>query len=186
MGIRRKELIAWRGMINRCCNEKQKSFIHYGGRGIKVCEEWRGANGFAKFMQDMGDRPEGGTLERINNDGDYEPSNCRWATRQEQALNKRNTRYLSANGVTKPLAEWARDLKCQPAAILHRLKSGMTEQEAVTVPIPERPNSKLTADQARYVKQTYPEKSAQKLADELKVSKKTILNIIHGVTFADV
>jgi DNA-binding transcriptional regulator YiaG len=82
------------------------------------------------------------------------------------------------------LAEWARRLGCNPAAILARLASGMSEAEAVTKPIPERPNSRLTPDEALSIRAAYPNLSAQKLADLYGVSKKTILNVIHGKTFA--
>jgi hypothetical protein len=133
----------------------------------------------------MGECPINGTLERVDNDGSYGPENCRWASRLEQAKNKRTTRWLTARGETKHLAEWARFLGCSPAAILARLSAGMLEEDAVTKPIPGRPNAKLTTDNAVYVRKTYPMKTAQALADELSVSKKTILNIIHGKTFVD-
>jgi transcriptional regulator with XRE-family HTH domain len=84
------------------------------------------------------------------------------------------------------MAQWAKELGCNPSNIIYRIKSGMTEEQAVTTPIAERPNSKLTADDARYVKENYPELTMAQLAAKLGVSKKTVLNIIHGKTFRDV
>lgn len=79
----------YKQMLQRCYNPKHKYYSYYGGRGIKVCDRWRGPSGFASFLEDMGEKRQGLTLDRTNNDGDYEPSNCRWATRSNQQINRR-------------------------------------------------------------------------------------------------
>jgi hypothetical protein len=81
---------SWNGMIERCRNPNNRRFKYYGGRGIKVCKRW--LNSFENFYADMGDRPEGHTLDRKNNDGNYTPKNCRWATIAEQAAGQRHNR----------------------------------------------------------------------------------------------
>ena len=89
IGKRSKMFQAWCGMRARCTNPRNKFWKSYGGRGIQVCERWQGPDGFSNFLADMGERPERMTLDRINNDGDYTPSNCRWATQHEQRMNQR-------------------------------------------------------------------------------------------------
>jgi len=84
---------------NRCNNPNNARYKDYGGRGIKVCDRWNGAGGYKNFIEDMGEKPDGMTLDRIDNDGDYEPGNCRWATYEEQSLNKRAYKS-SQSGVT--------------------------------------------------------------------------------------
>lgn len=88
--------VAWDNMKQRCYNEKRPDFPNWGGRGIKVCDRW--LESFDNFLSDMGPRPEGLSIDRIDNDSDYEPNNCRWATWQEQAANRRPARQGADNG----------------------------------------------------------------------------------------
>lgn len=76
-------------MKTRCLNPKHIGYAYYGGRGISICDRWLGEDGFENFLADMGERPAGTTLDRIDNDGDYEPGNCRWVTPKEQQANAR-------------------------------------------------------------------------------------------------
>ena len=81
----------WAEMRRRCNDARRPKYKDYGGRGIRVCERWEGVEGFANFLADMGERPKGLTLDRIDNDGHYEPGNCRWATATEQRRNRRDS-----------------------------------------------------------------------------------------------
>lgn len=86
-------------MIQRCTNPKSKSYENYGGRGIKVCDRWLT---FKNFLEDMGEPPPGQTLDRIDNEGDYEPENCKWSTYEEQSVNSRSSMNISIDGVDYP------------------------------------------------------------------------------------
>lgn len=96
---------SWTNMLQRCTNPNNPWFPDYGGRGIMVCAQWRK---FENFLADMGERPPGRTLEREDNNGNYEANNCRWASSLEQGRNKRNSRWVTYRGETLILAEWAR------------------------------------------------------------------------------
>jgi hypothetical protein len=101
-------------MRQRCNNPKDAYFADYGGRGITVCDRWAS---FENFLADMGICPPGLTIERKNNDGNYEPDNCCWATYFEQGRNKRNTRWVTHAGETLTLAEWSRKLGVEASTL---------------------------------------------------------------------
>lgn len=96
----------WTGMLSRCYNKNFPAYINYGARGITVCSRWR--HSFENFFLDMGEAPAGKTLERINNNRNYYPKNCKWATNREQNRNKRNNVWISFRGEKKILADWAK------------------------------------------------------------------------------
>ena len=109
----------WMGMRQRCENKLCSVYYRYGGRGIKVCERW---HVFENFLEDMGCANENMTLERIDNDGNYEPSNCKWATKTEQNKNKRNNVNITFNGKTQLMSYWAKDLNIPRNTLRNRLK----------------------------------------------------------------
>lgn len=128
-GMRRTRAWAiWSLMVQRCTNPRNPAWPNYGGRGIRVCVEWMQ---FASFIRDMGPPPEGLTLERINNERGYEPGNCRWATRTEQARNKRTNRIVELGGVSMPLVVWCELLGLKYWTVHARLRRGATEREAL-------------------------------------------------------
>lgn len=109
----------WSNMKQRCFNKKNTRFADYGGRGITVCDRWVD---FEAFLADMGQPPDGMSLDRIDNDGNYEPSNCRWTTaKQQQVTARRERRFLTHNGVTKTIGEWAVELGISKAGVQYRL-----------------------------------------------------------------
>lgn len=123
----------WHSMVNRATNPLCKAFPNYGGRGITVCDEWLD---FSRFLADMGERQEGLTLERIDNNLGYSKENCRWATRAEQARNRRSNRMITHNGVTKLFSDWARDAGIRHTTLRARLDEyGWTFERALTTPV---------------------------------------------------
>lgn len=116
-------------MRGRCLNTKHKDYADYGGRGVTVCDRWKT---FDNFIADMGPAPANATVERIDNNGNYEPKNCRWATRAEQGRNKRNNRFLTYDGKTQHLTAWARDLGIAHSTLRERLERGWPVEKALS------------------------------------------------------
>lgn len=119
-GIREQRL--WSAMKTRCSNKNTLSYRWYGGRGISVCKSWQ--ESFMAFYNDMGECPKGMTLDRIDVNGNYEPSNCRWATTEQQANNKTNTIYITANGQKKTMKEWANELNIKVNKLYYQYRRG--------------------------------------------------------------
>lgn len=122
----------WQAMKNRCNRPATRYYENYGGRGIKVCDRWM--HSVVNFIDDMGLRPTSThSIERIDNDGNYEPSNCRWATAAEQASNKRSNRYITVNGRRMTLAEAARQKGIKRGTFATRIyRGGLSPYEALT------------------------------------------------------
>lgn len=129
------EYRSWEAMKRRCSKPEDRNYKNYGARGISVCRRWRGRGGFASFLADLGPKPtRSHTLERTDNDGDYTPENCRWATRSEQSRNRRNNKLITHNGQTLLLVEWAELLGVSRSLILARLRRGWSVDRALTEP----------------------------------------------------
>ena len=123
--------ICWKNMKARCGYKRNGCYHNYGGRGIKVCDEWLS---FENFMRDMGRRPVDMSLDRIDNDGDYEPGNCRWATDRQQQQNTRKNIYVNYRGQQLCLSEASRKSGVKYTTIYERLKAGWPETELFKLP----------------------------------------------------
>lgn len=123
----------WHGIKARCYNPNNKDFKNYGARGVTVCTQWK--NDFEAFYNwaTTHGYAEGLTIDRIDNDGNYEPSNCRWVSTREQNRNKRNIVWLEYNGATKTLSEWSRETGISVSVISNRLKRGWSIEDALTI-----------------------------------------------------
>lgn len=127
------EYRTWSDMKNRCYNKKCREYKRYGARGISVCDRW--LNSFSNFYQDIGQRPSAShSIERIDNDGNYEPSNCRWAYNHEQQWNRRDSIIVVYMGVNMSLGRLAKITGVSRYALRSRIvKSGMTAEDAVLI-----------------------------------------------------
>lgn len=129
----RPEFTAWNNLKERCNNPKVKNYGDYGGRGITVCDRWQK---FQNFIDDMGDRPTSKhSIERINNNKGYSPENCKWATKKEQLDNRRdqyNAIYLTLDGITKPIKQWAKDTNMNISTLKTRYHRGWSDKDCLT------------------------------------------------------
>ena len=122
---------SWRSMMKRCYQPRNISYPNCGGRGITVCEQW---HDFTNFLADMGTRPAGKTIDRINNSGNYEPGNCRWATPKEQSQNSRQPHLITYAGLTLNQTEWAARIGISTSGLSARLNTGWSIERALNTP----------------------------------------------------
>lgn len=120
---------SWKGMLSRCLDPQNPAYKHYGGRGIVICKAWKD---FLAFYGDMGERAPSLSLDRIDGDKGYEPSNCRWSTLQEQNQNRKNTQYLTIDGETHPRIVWLRRYGLGTSTFRQRIARGLSPKEALT------------------------------------------------------
>lgn len=148
-----REESSYRNMKTRCNNPKATGYEYYGGRGIKVCNRW--LDSFWNFYADMGPRPENTTLDRIDVDGNYDPENCRWATWEEQAVNKTDTEYFEIAGEKLSVKEWADKLDILPNTITYRLIRGWSIEEALELKARKRAfySGRVTQFQLEFIQQ---------------------------------
>ena len=122
----------WTSMRNRCNNPKADNYDRYGGRGIKVCDDWN--HSFEKFFADMGERPKNTTIDRIDGSKGYFKGNCRWASHRLQTLNRDETVWLEYKGEILCISDMAKKYKLTRSMISNRLKKGMTTEQAIEIP----------------------------------------------------
>lgn len=124
------EYVTWSSMMERCGTKTHHAYHHYGGRGINVCEKWRK---FSNFFTDMGRRPNGMSLDRIDNNKGYSPENCRWSTMSEQCNNRRTNVVITVGGISKTLSQWSDQIGISGQSLSARIKKGIPLELAVSV-----------------------------------------------------
>jgi hypothetical protein len=177
-------------MMQRCTKPSHHAFHRYGGRGIQVCDRW---GSFESFLEDMGPRPSlDHSIDRIDNDGDYEPSNCRWATRKEQANNTASNVVIEFNGARKTLGQWAKELGISGTGLRARLKKWPIAKALTTpgfqqVRGSKQGSSKITEEQVRQIKRRRKSgEGLRSLAAEFGVSESTVSKIALGKSWRHV
>ena len=133
--------MVWQGMKCRCYNKNHPTYVRYGARGITICDQWR--HSFKKFEADIGPRPSRKhTIDRIDNNGNYEPGNCRWSTRYENTRNRSCTRLIEFDGKEMTISEWARHLGIRVHSLFNRFQRGWTIERALTQPLQKKNKAK--------------------------------------------
>ena len=127
------EYKCWQQIKQRCHNPKHRFYPDYGARGIYVCDRWR--KSFENFIADLGRRPKGTWLDRIDNDGPYIPENCAWRTPKQQGRNRRNNRLLTYQGRILPLSQWAEELGLSLHALRNRVRNGWSDERTLSTPV---------------------------------------------------
>jgi len=131
---RKSEYNTWQNMKKRCFRKSNAQFKDYGGRGISVCDRW--LNSFENFFSDMGLKPTPThSIERIDNNGNYEPSNCRWATKQDQSRNTRRNVIIEYNGIKMTRTDWAKKFGLNTHILRKRIECGWSIEDALTKPV---------------------------------------------------
>lgn len=150
-GYKSKEYKSWAEMLSRCNNPNTTAYHNYGGRGIRVCERW--ANSFATFLADMGPKPSPShSIDRINNEGDYFPGNCRWATKKEQDTNRRQTRLYTLYGKTMCLKDWAKYARITYDALRGRIdRQGMSLEVAINTSLGRKGRKRTSLRNSAYL-----------------------------------
>jgi hypothetical protein len=171
-GVRTPEYQTWNSILTRCHGPNPEP--RYGGRGISVCERWR--KSFTAFLEDMGTRPPKHPIDRIDNDGNYEPGNCRWVTHKEQMQNTSTTARIEFRGVVKSYAAWAEETGIPWACISQRLKRGWTVEQALTEP--PRHNGGRPIDEDEVVALYVAGGSILGIATRLKITQRRVRRIL--------
>lgn len=133
----------WISMIQRCRNINSNVYYRYGGRRIKICERWKQ---FKNFYKDMGDRPKGKSLDRLDNNDGYKPSNCAWRSSREQASNKRNNHFVTYKGEKRTLAQWGDKIGAHPFSIYQRLKRNWSLDRTFNQPFRKKQLKQILGD----------------------------------------
>lgn len=181
----------WRGMMDRCENSSLPSWEYYGGRGIRVCERWR--ESFVVFLKDMGPRPDGMSIDRIDVNGNYEPGNCRWATIATQSRNKRNSMFY--DGIN--LVDLGKIIGIKGDSVAKRIRRGLDVLASARSlmgkgPCPNpgelAPCATMSNREAHEIRRRWEEGDKHRgwiveVAREKKVSKQTISRIVKGETY---
>ncbi len=168
--MQRAFMLRWANMIDRCDNPKNKMYHRYGGRGIKVCQQWYD---FFQFISDLpSDYFAKADLDRVNNNGNYEPENVRWATRAENCKNRENNRFIELDGKTKCISDWARGLEINVTTLMERLDN-WSIKDALTLP----KGTRLYNRWDRHVK------SSERLAQLAKPKKQLKLYTYNGADY---